>query len=410
MDIQPIYRCSVGIDVHQSVIAVCVIIQEPEKEQEVHHRQFGGFRRGRQEMAKWIAGFSPDIVVMESTGIYWKSPYVYLERVGITAQVVNAQHVKNVPGRKTDTSDAEWLAMLARSGLLRGSFIPPEEIRNLRQISRHHHQVTRMLVAEKNRLLKILTDAGIRISVVVSDPHGVAATAMINCLLDGGTPEQALAYAGKLKAPREELLAALEGELSAQHIFIARMIRQHINFLKQSLNELENELFNKLQPYQAALELLQTIPGIDRLSAAKLLVEIGTDMRAFGTTGRIAKWAGLCPGNNESAGKRKNGKTAPGNRYIRALLCQIAWAASRTTSQFKSRFQGLVIRRGTKRAIIAIAHKLLKTVFVLLSRNEPYKDSLVDVAALAVKKRASRWIQQLRKYGYLPGAPAPVGK
>jgi transposase len=213
MDIQPLYRCAVRIDVHCSVIAVCVILQEAGSEPQVHHRQFGGFRRDRREMAMWIAGFSPDIVVMESTGNYWKSLYAHLEKVGISPMVVNAQHVKKVPGRKTDTSDAEWLAMLARAGLLRGSFIPPEELRNLRQISRHHHQTTRMLVAEKNRLLRTLSDAGIRISAVVSDLHGVAATAMINCLLDGGTPEQAISYAGKLKAPRAELLAALEGEL-----------------------------------------------------------------------------------------------------------------------------------------------------------------------------------------------------
>ena len=359
MDIQPIFRCAVGMDVHLAIIHVCVILQEAGCEPEVHRRQFGAFQRDRRAMAEWIAGFVPDTVVMESTGIYWKSPYAALEKVGIRARVVNAQHVKKVPGRKTDINDAEWLAMLARAGLLRGSFIPPEKLRNLRQISRYHHRSTAMLAAEKNRLVRLLSDAGIRLTAVVSDPHGVAARAMIDCLLDGGTPEQALRYAGRLRAPREELLASLQGELSEEHLFVARLIRRHIATLQTQLADLEHRLFDELKPYEAAVQLLLTIPGIDRLSAATLLVEIGVDMTAFGTADRLSKWAGVCPGNHESAGKRKRGKTAPGNRYVRAILCEIAWAASRTTSQFKSKFQGLVIRRGTKRAIIALAHKVL---------------------------------------------------
>jgi len=287
MDIQPIYRCAAGIDVHLNQLTVCVIIQHEEgTEPEIHMHEFGGFRRDRRAMSEWIAGFSPDIVVMESTGIYWKSPYAALEKAGIRVMVVNAQHVKKVPGRKTDICDAQWLAMLARSGLLRGSFIPPEELRNLRQLSRYHERLTGQLAGEKNRLVKTLSDAGIRISAVVSDPHGKAATAMIDCLLEGGTPEQALQYAGRLKAPKNELLAALEGELSDEHIFTALMQRRHIQYLQQQqqqLTELERELVARLSPYQPAMELLQTIPGVDILSAAKLIVEIGTDMSAFGS-------------------------------------------------------------------------------------------------------------------------------
>ena len=402
MDIQPIFRCAVGIDIHLALICVCIIIAEPGLEPAVHRREFGGFQRDRRAMADWIASFQPDVVVMESTGIYWKSPYAALEKVGIQAQVVNAQQVKKVPGRKTDTSDAEWLAMLARAGLLRGSFIPPERLRTLRQVSRHHQKLTAMRTMEKNRLVKVLSDAGIRISAVVSDPHGVAASAIIDCLLDGGTPEQALTLAGRLQAPRETLLAALQGELSADHRFVAHTIRQHLRSLDEQLADLERYLVEALHPHEAALQLLMTIPGIDQLAAAKLLVEIGVDMAAFGNAGRLCKWAGVCPGNDESAGKRRRGDTAPGNRYVRALLCQIAWAAVRTTSQFKSRFQSLVGRRGTKRAIVAIGHKVLKTVFVLLSRQVPYQDSTVDYEALAVQRHAPRWIRQLRKFGYLP--------
>jgi transposase len=402
MDIQPIFRCAVGIDVHLALICVCVIVAEPGLEPVVHRREFGGFQRDRRAMADWIASFKPDVVVMESTGIYWKSPYAALEKVGIQAQVVNAQQVKKVPGRKTDTSDAEWLAMLARAGLLRGSFIPPAQLRNLRQVSRHHQKITAMRAMEKNRLLKVLSDAGIRITAVVSDAHGVAATAIIDCLLAGGTPEQALTHTGRLQASPETLLASLQGELSAEHRFVAQTIRHHIHYLDAQLADLEGHLLEALQPHEAAMQFLLTIPGIDRLAAAKLIVEIGIDMAAFGTAGRLCKWAGVCPGNDESAGKRRRGNTAPGNRYVRALLCQIAWAAVRTTSQFKGRFQSLVGRRGTKRAIIAIGHKVLKTVFVLLSRQVPYQDSTVDYEALAVQRHAPRWIRQLRKFGYLP--------
>jgi transposase len=401
MDIQPIFRCSVGIDVHLMLVCVCVIVAAPGLEPEVHRREFGGFKRDRRAMAEWIASFQPDIVVMESTGIYWKSPYAALEKVGIQALVVNAQHVKKVPGRKTDTSDAEWLAMLARAGLLRGSFIPPEALRNLRHVSRHHQKLTAMRAMEKNRLLKILSDGGIRISAVVSDPHGVAATAMIDCLLAGGTPEQALTHAGRLKAPPETLLASLQGELSQEHLFVAETIRSHLQFLEAQLADLERRLLAALQPHEAALHLLMTLPGMDRLAAAKLLVEIGVEMAAFGTASRLCKWAGMCPGNDESAGKRRRGNTAPGNRYVRTLLCQIAWAAIRTTSQFKGRFQNLASRRGTKKAIIAIGHKILKTVFVLLSRQVPYRDPEVDYEALAVRRNAPRWIRQLKKFGYL---------
>jgi transposase len=402
MDIQPIFRCAVGMDVHLALICVCIIVAQPGLEPEVHRREFGGFQRDRRAMADWIASFNPEIVVMESTGIYWKSPYAALEKVGIQAQVVNAQQVKKVPGRKTDTSDAEWLAMLARAGLLRGSFIPPEQLRNLRQVSRHHQKITAMRAMEKNRLLKVLSDAGIRITAVVSDAHGVAATAIIDCLLAGGTPEQALTHAGRLQAAPETLLASLQGELSAEHRFVAQTIRHHIHYLDSQLADLERHLLEALQPHEAAMQFLMTIPGIDRLAAAKLIVEIGVDMAAFGTAGRLCKWAGVCPGNDESAGKRRRGDTAPGNRYVRALLCQIAWAAVRTTSQFKGRFQSLVGRRGTKRAIVAIGHKVLKTVFVLLSRQVPYQDSTVDYEALAVQRHAPRWIRQLRKFGYLP--------
>jgi len=401
MDIKPIYRCAVGMDIHLRSVQVCVIYEDATGDVQTQECEFGTFRNDRRAMAEWIAGFHPDVVVMESTGIYWKSPYAALEKVSIRALVVNAQHVKNVPGRKTDVNDAQWLAMLGRSGMLEGSFIPEEPLRNLRQIERYHDRLTGTLRAEKNRLVRLLADAGLRITAVVSDPHGVAATRMIDCLLAGGTPEEALRYAGRLHAPRDELLASLQGDLSEEHRFLANMMRAHIKAIEADLERLEQRLLEGLKPYHAAMALLLTIPGIDTLSAAKLVVEIGADMSAFNSPERLAKWAGVCPGNNQTAGKNRSGKTAKGNGYVRKMLCEIAWSASRTKSQFQGRFQGLKIRLGSKRAIVAIAHKIIKIVFVLLSRKEPYKDPAINYEELATKRNAPRWIRQLIKFGYL---------
>jgi transposase len=405
MEINPIYRSAVGMDVHLAQVTVCAIVAGTDGEVKVETREFGAFKRDRRAMAEWIAAWQPEVVVMESTGIYWKSPYAALEKVGIRTLVVNAHHVKKVPGRKTDVSDAQWLAMLARSGLLRGSFIPPEHLRHLRLLARQHNALTGQLAAEKNRLVKVLGDGGIRLSALVSDMHGQSARRMIDALLAGEAPAEVVRYADRrLKAPHEELMLALDGELSPQHRFLGEQLRAHIDFLEQMLAHFEAMLLAEMASYEAAMSLLKTLPGVDDLSAAKVLVEIGTDMEAFGSAERLASWAGLCPGNHKSDGKQKSGKTPKGNRYLRRVLCEIAHAASRTTSYFKTKYQGLAIRRGTKRAIMAVAHKVLKTAFIVLQRQEVYRDSTVDYEALLIKRRAPRWIQQLKKHGLLPVA------
>jgi len=205
-----------------------------------------------------------------------------------------------------------------------------------------------------------------------------------------------------MQASKEDLVMALESDLTDVHLFAARMQRQHIQYLETQLEALEREIHQGLVPYQHALALLQTLPGVDKLSAAKLVIEMGTDMRAFGHPEKLAMWAGICPGNHQSAGKRKSGKAAKGNASLRSILCQIAWAATRTTCQFKDKYKGLAIRLGTQRAIIAIAHKILKIAFVLLQRDVPYKDPDVDYQAIMVKKNAPRWIKMLKRYGFIP--------
>ena len=319
--------------------------------------------------------------------------------------MVNARHVKNVPGRKTDVCDAEWLATLARAGLLKSSFVPPEKLR-LRLVSRQRQKLVGMLAAEKNRLGKVLADAGIRLGVVVSDINGKSSRAMIAALIGGATPEQALEHASrKLKAPREEIAEALEGEISQEHSFVLSALLAHVDLLQAKVHEFDRYLVAKLdRPEEKnALALLQTIPGIDLIGAAMLLVEIGTTMALFAGPDHLASWAGLCPGNNKSAGKRKRERQRKGNSYVRRLLCEFAHAASKTRSAFRAKYQALTIRRGHKRAaIMACAHKMLRTIWAMLLRSQPYRDATVDYQDLIVRRNAPRWIKALTSHGYLP--------
>jgi transposase len=385
MELAKLYKRVVGLDVHQAKITACAITEDEAGQTSVELAEFGGFKRDRQAMAQWVAAHGAEMVVMESTGIYWKSPHAALEQVGIVATVVNARHVKTVPGRKTDWADAQWLAMLARAGMLRASFVPPAQFRALRHVGRQRQQLIGILSSEKNRVHKILSDGGIRLSVVVSDIHGVAGRAMVKALIAERSPAEVLMLAGnRLKADRTELLDALDGELTADHRFVLHELIAHVEELERRIDRFDQYLLDQLAPYRSTLALMQTIPGIDAVGAALLLVEIGNDMSAFGSVDRLASWVGICPGNNESAGKRKTGRIRKGNPWVRRLLCQFAHAASRTRCAFKSKFEALRLRRGHKRAIVAIAHKILKTVFLLISRQTHYRDSATDFEALSV--------------------------
>ena len=405
MELVPIHKRVIGLDVHQAQITACAIIEEAGGETRIEQRQFGGFKRDRRELAAWAATLRPDEVVMESTGIYWKSPYAALEAAGIRAKVVNARHVKQVPGRKTDIGDAQWLATLARAGLLRGSFVPPAKLRELRLIARQRQKLVGLLSSEKNRLHKVLTDAGVRLGVVVSDIHGQSARAMIKGILQGQAPHEVLSLASRrLKASREVLHDALQGELTASHLFVLDELLRHIEELEARIARFDARLLHELAGEHNALALLQTLPGVDTIGAAMLLVEIGSDMSVFGNPDRLASWVGICPGNNESAGKRKSGRVRKGNPYVRRLLCEFAHAASRTKSAFHAKFQSLIVRRGHKRAIVALAHKMLRTIFFMLKRGDYYRESATNYEQLCVQRNASRWIKALTRFGFIPTA------
>jgi transposase len=366
-------------------------------------REFGSFKRDMRALVGWLQEHRIQQVVMESTGIYWKSVFSHLETAGIPALVVNAFHVRNVPGRKTDVKDSEWLAQLARFGLLRGSFIPPKDLRELRVVSRYRRKLTASLAGEKNRLHKLLDDAGIRLGGIVADINGVCARKMVEGLIAGGTPQQLCVLGkGKLKASPELLQAAMEGELSARHRLVLHAVLDHVGFLERQLIELDRYLITAMKPYAWAWRLLQTIPGIDQIAAAMILIEISDNLSRFGSAARLSSWSALCPGNNESAGKRKSGKTRHGNPIVRYLLCECANAARRTQTMFGAKYKSLVIRRGHKKTIIALAHKLIRTIYFVLTRRQPFRDSSFDYEAASVAKNAPRWIKALKKYGYWP--------
>jgi transposase len=402
MELTAMFKRVIALDVHQAKITACAIVEHEDGRQEMTKLDFGAFKRDRRALAQWALQIQPEVVVMESTGVYWKSPFAALEAVGIIAWVVNARHVKAVPGRKTDMADAQWLATLARAGLLRGSFIPPVDLRQLRLVARQRQKLVGMLSAEKNRLHKVLVDAGIRINVLVSDVHGQSARAMVKALIKGQPVHEILDLKGRLGASREELFEALSTEqFSATHAFVADAIMQQIEYIEQRIACMDRHLLAALQAWQPQLNLLQTIPGVDHIGAAMLLVEISADMSVFGSAERLASWVGICPGNNESAGKRKTGRIRKGNAWVRRLLCEFAQAAARTQCALKAKFDSLAIRKGRKKSVIALAHKMLRTIYAMLSSGTHYEDRTVDYEAMSVAKNAPRWIKMLKKHGFI---------
>ena len=403
LGLQALHRRVAGIDVHRMLHVVTALTELPDGAMRRQTREFGGFKRDCRALAEWLKELQIELVVMESTGIYWKSVYAHLENAGIAAWVVNAHMIKHVPGRKTDMADSEWLAVLARFGLVRASFIPPKDLRELRLVSRYRRKLTAMCASEINRLHKILDDGGIKLGAVVSDINGVSARAMVGALIQGNGLGQVLDLArGRLKQKREELGASLEGDLTARHLFVLGHLHAHIETLEREIADIDRYMLAAMQPYAWAHGLLQTIPGIDQIAAAMILIEIGDDMGRFGCAERLACWAALSPGNNESAGKRKSGRTRHGNSIIRYLLCECANAARMTKSTLAGKYRSLMVRKSHKKAIVAVAHKMIRLIYILLTRKQPYIDQSIDYAAMSAKKNAPRWIKQLKTIGRWP--------
>lgn len=366
-------------------------------------RTFGTFTRDLEALAQWMLSHGCTHVSMESTGVYWEPIYAVLEgRFEII--VGNPRHIKNVPGRKTDVCDAQWLADLARHGLIAKSFVPPQPLRELRALLRYRTKLVHSRTAERNRLQALLERANIKIASVITDVFGVSGMLMLKALVDGSmTPAQMSKLArGKLRKKIPTLEPALDGRLQEHHRFMLRLQLRRLEAVDVDLAELERNIEEKLTPYKSAMEMLIQIPGVDWVVAAVLIAEIGTDMTAFGSPTRLASWAGVCPGNNESAGKKKSSRASKGNAHLRATLVQGAVAASRQKgSYFRDKYYRLKARRGANRAALAIAHKILVAAFHMLSSGQPYKD-LGDAYLdnLSRTRITSSLVQRLERLGY----------
>jgi transposase len=372
---QVIERCG-GLDVHRDTVTACVRFPGAggERHEEVH--TFGTTTSDLLALRDWLAAHRVTVVGMESTGVYWK-PVFYLLEDAFTCWLINAQHIKNVPGRKTDVKDAEWICQLVEHGLVRPSFVPPREIRDLRDLTRYRKTLSNERTREIQRLEKVLQDAGIKLSSVASQILGVSGRAMLDALLAGGTDPEALAELakGRLRAKLPALKEALRGHFRAHHALLVSEILAHVDYLEEAIERLSGEIARVIAPFSRQVELLDTIPGVDRRTAEVIVAETGADMERFPTDAHLASWAGMCPGNNESAGKRRSGRTRQGSKWLRTALVEAGNAAARTKDTYlRALYQRIKSRQGHKKAVVALGHSILVAAYHILSEGVPYED------------------------------------
>ncbi len=370
-----IYKRCCGLDVHKKVIVACLLVLEPDGVRK-EIRKFGTMTKDLLTLLDWLQQAGCKHVAMESTGVYWKPIYNILEGQ-LEVVVVNAQHLKGVPGRKTDVLDAEWLAECFQLGLLKPSFIPPAPVRELRDLTRYRTSLIRERARTANRLQKVLEDANIKLAGVVTDIQGVSAWAMLEAIVAGNTDPATLANLakGRLRKKREQLVAALSGLVKPHHRFLIAEHLSQIEYLEDAIQRIGTEVEERLRPFEEDVKLLDSIPGISRQTAEVLLAEIGWDMSRFATAKNLASWAGMCPGNNESAGKRKNGKTRKGSRWLRHALIEAAHGAARTKNKYlKAHYHRVAAHRGKKKALVAVGHSILTISYHLLTRRQQYSD------------------------------------
>jgi transposase len=372
-------RCG-GLDVHKQRVVACVVVSAPGGPPRKAVRTFGTMTDDLERLAAWLAAEGVTHVAMESTGVFWQPVWNVLEAApaGFVLLLVNARHVKAVPGRKTDVKDSEWLADLLRHGLLKASFVPDRAQRELRELTRYRRALLEERAAAVNRLQKTLEGANIKLAAVASDTLGVSGRRMLEALVAGGADAAALAALakGKLRKKLPELQRALTGRFGAHQRFLVAQQLAHVDDLDAALAALDAEVAARLRPFAAEVARLDAIPGVGQRTAELLLAEVGADLRRFPTAGHLASWAGMCPGNHESAGKRLGGRTRKGNRYLRAALVEAAQAAARTRhSYLAAQCRRLSARRGRKRALLAVGHSILVITYHLLTRPDAvYQD------------------------------------
>jgi len=400
---EAIIERAAGLDVHQGSVVACVILGSPGRRPSRETRTFGTMPRDLAALRAWLLELGVTHVGMEGTGVYWRPVHAALEGA-FTLIVGNASHMRNVPGRKTDVKDAEWIADLVRHGLVRASFVPPPEVRVLRDLVRHRKALAGTLAAERNRTLKLLESAGIKLAGVMSDVFGVSGMLMLEALADGTATPAAMADLAERRLRRkvDQLALALEGRLAEHQRLLLRLHIRRLGEIGRDLAELEAAIGAAMRPFAAQQALLVTIPGVDALTAAAIIAEIGADMGAFGSARRLAAWAGLCPANRESAGKRKGHGTRKGDPHLKAALVTAAVSAARAKGTYlRDKFHRLRARLGAKKAAVAVAHKILVAVFHILERAVPFADLGADYLDRLDKHRtAERLVRRLGALGY----------
>ncbi|HET7689138.1 MAG TPA: IS110 family transposase [Nocardioidaceae bacterium] len=393
-----------GLDVHRDSVVACVELFEGTSV-EIDKATFSTTAAGVRELGEWLAVREVELVVMEATGVYWRPIFYGLEDRFDELWLVNAHHVKNVPGRKTDMSDAEWLADVAAHGMVRPSFVPPPEIRGLRELTRYRKTQIRARGQEIQRLEKLLQDAGIKLTSVASKVWSQSSRAMVEMLIAGETDPAVLAELakGRMRPKIPALVEALESRWVAHHSTVARQILAHIDFLDDTIETLTAEIVERVVPFEAAVELLKTIPGVNELTAQTMIAEIGVDMSRFPTAGHLAAWAGVAPASHESAGKRRPAGTRHGSRHLRDALIEAARAAARTKGTFLSaRYSRIARRRGPNKAAVAIAHSILVAAHHMLTTGEIYQDLGADFYDKRIDpaRKVRRHISELEAAGY----------
>jgi transposase len=408
------FKYCAGLDVHKRMIVACVLLVTAQGQTQRFLRRCGTTLAELEALAAWLSGLGVTHIAMESTGVYWKPVFNILAPL-FEVWIVNAQHLKQVPGRKTDVKDAEWIAQLMRLGLLQRSFIPEVEQRDLRDLTRYRTRLLGERASAVNRLQKILEDANIKLASVASDVQGLSARAMLEAMIRGETDAAQLAdlAKGRMRSKIPQLEAALAGHIREHHRFMWREVLYHLDELNERLATLDAQIRVLTLPYESIMQRLDTIPGIDRRTAEVILAEIGPNVTPFPTAQHLASWACLCPGNNITGGKRRSGKTRHGQNWLRAALVEAAWSASRTKDSYLSaQFHRLRARRGEKRAAVAVAHSILIVVYHLLAKPEAvYTELGADYFVKRnVEQEQRRAVRKLEKLGFAvtltPALPA----
>lgn len=395
-------RCA-GLDVHKKEVVACVRIQAKRKVRE-EVRRFSTMTSALYELAQWLESEKVTLVGMEATGVYWRPVWHILEASELSLMLVNAAHVKAVPGRKSDVNDATWLASLVAHGLVRASFVPPTNVQELRDLTRARKQMTRERTQHVQRIHKVLEDANIKITSVISDVMGRSGRKFLQALIDGVTDPEELARLGsaRLKAQRGTLVEALRGHITDHHRFMLGFYLEQANETDRALARLDERVAALLEPLRDLVEYLRGVPGIETIAATAILAEIGFDMSRFPSAKHLVSWACLCPRSDESAGKRRSTRIRAGRGWLKPMLVQAAWSAVRTKGSYeRALFQRLKARRGPQKAIVAVAASLLRAIYGILRDGVPYRSLGADhFDTVGRERRKQRLVRQLTSLGY----------